>query len=142
MQTQVQHMGSNSAIPYTDLQRRTRDATINRRNGSNSSAPPSTYKSDTAAAHELGMKSIAMENAVVVVTTKGCCMSHVVTRLFCSLGVNPHVVEIEELEVDQGSNVPAVFIGGRLLGGVDRLLAAHITGNLVPQLKAAGALWL
>eukprot|EP00250_Pteridium_aquilinum_P002867 c13092_g1_i1 orf=148-561(-) len=137
MQAQVQHLGLNRAIPYTDLQKRTREATITRRNSSNSTSP-----SAVATAHELGMKSIAMENAVVVVSTKGCCMSHVVTRLLCSLGVNPHVVEIEALEVDQGSNIPAVFIGGRLLGGVDRLLAAHITGNLVPQLKAAGALWL
>jgi glutaredoxin len=37
---------------------------------------------------------------------------------------------------------PAVFIGGRLVGGLDRLMAMHIAGELVPVLKQAGALWL
>uniref|UniRef100_R7WDJ7 Monothiol glutaredoxin-S5 n=1 Tax=Aegilops tauschii TaxID=37682 RepID=R7WDJ7_AEGTA len=38
--------------------------------------------------------------------------------------------------------LPAVFVGGRLLGGLDRLMAVHISGELVPILKDAGALWL
>ncbi|XP_047053001.1 monothiol glutaredoxin-S3-like [Lolium rigidum] len=37
---------------------------------------------------------------------------------------------------------PAVFIGGRLVGGLDRLMSMHIAGELVPVLKQAGALWL
>lgn len=37
---------------------------------------------------------------------------------------------------------PAVFIGGQLFGGLDRIMAAHITGELTPVLKKAGALWL
>lgn len=97
------------------------------------------------------IESIAMENAVVVFGSNSCCMSHVVNRLLCTLGVNPTVVEVDhddEMEaaltklIGEGTAIPAIFIGGRLLGGVDRLLAAHITGNLVPQLKEAGALWL
>lgn len=97
------------------------------------------------------VESMAMKNAVVVFSSNSCCMSHVVKQLLCSLGVNPTVVEVdhdEEMEkaltklTGEKSAIPAVFIGGRLLGGVDRLLAAHISGNLVPQLKEAGALWL
>lgn len=38
--------------------------------------------------------------------------------------------------------VPAVFVGGKLVGGLDMLMAAHISGSLIPQLKEAGALWL
>ena len=38
--------------------------------------------------------------------------------------------------------LPAVFVGGRLLGELDRLMAVHISGELVPILKDAGALWL
>lgn len=38
--------------------------------------------------------------------------------------------------------LPAVFAGGRLVGGLDRLMAVHISGELVPILKRAGALWL
>ncbi|KAH7282129.1 hypothetical protein KP509_35G013800 [Ceratopteris richardii] len=72
-------------------------------------------------------------------------MSHVATRLLYSLGTNPCVVEIgggHGCPHGQQQELPLIFIGGRLLGGVDRLLEAHINGSLVPQLKAAGALWL
>lgn len=38
--------------------------------------------------------------------------------------------------------VPAVFVGGKLLGGVEKVMSYHINGSLVPLLKQAGALWL
>ncbi|KAI9093361.1 hypothetical protein K1719_027375 [Acacia pycnantha] len=89
---------------------------------------------------------------------RGCCMSHVVKRLLLGLGVNPAVYDVDdkdeagvvtELQAliqgnDQGDKVhfPAVFIGGKLFGGLDRLMATHISGDLIPILKQAGALWL
>ncbi|XVF44336.1 hypothetical protein PTKIN_Ptkin02bG0112400 [Pterospermum kingtungense] len=104
------------------------------------------------------MLNIVSENAVIVFARKGCCMSHVVRRLLLALGVNPAVYEIgEEEEVgvlnelgmickgdakDKLLQLPAVFIGGRLFGGLDRVMATHISGELVPLLKDAGALWL
>ncbi|KAH7365167.1 hypothetical protein KP509_18G012200 [Ceratopteris richardii] len=39
-------------------------------------------------------------------------------------------------------NVPAVFVGGMLLGGLQEVMSAHINGSLIPLLKDAGALWL
>lgn len=77
-------------------------------------------------------------------------------RLLLGLGVNPAMHEVEEkdevavireLEAIVGSNensmqFPAVFIGGKLFGGLDRLMATHISGELVPILKEARALWL
>ncbi|KAK4769817.1 hypothetical protein SAY87_030349 [Trapa incisa] len=99
------------------------------------------------------------DNAVIVFGRSGCCMSHVVKRLLLGLGVNPTVYEVEEAEEAQmvvelqginssggegnrGVQFPSVFIGGRLFGGLDRIMATHITGELVPILKEAGALWL
>ncbi|KAM0913871.1 hypothetical protein ACQ4PT_011894 [Festuca glaucescens] len=38
--------------------------------------------------------------------------------------------------------VPAVFIGGSLVGGINRVMALHLAGELVPMLMNAGALWL
>jgi glutaredoxin 3 len=38
--------------------------------------------------------------------------------------------------------VPAVFIGGKLVGSTDRVMSLHLGGKLVPMLKAAGAMWL
>ncbi|XP_047045145.1 monothiol glutaredoxin-S9-like [Lolium rigidum] len=90
------------------------------------------------------------ESPVVVVGRRGCCLSHVVKRLLQGLGVNPAVHEIaDDAELAALANaegevaaLPAVFVGGRLLGGLDRLMAVHISGELVPILKSAGALWL
>ncbi|GMG98555.1 hypothetical protein Nepgr_000395 [Nepenthes gracilis] len=106
------------------------------------------------------MKSIVSENAVIVFGRRGCCMSHVVKRLLLGLGVNPAVYEVDEpdekaivdeLEMIGGGSgdgeegrvqFPAVFIGGKLFGGLDQIMAAHITGKLIPILREAGALWL
>ncbi|URE12465.1 Glutaredoxin [Musa troglodytarum] len=84
------------------------------------------------------MRRMVAENPVVVVGRRGCCMCYVARRLLQELGVNPALCELGE-EADM---LPVVFVGGRLLGGIDRLVAVHITGELVPILKDAGALWL
>ncbi|QCE13687.1 glutaredoxin 3 [Vigna unguiculata] len=93
-------------------------------------------------------------NAVVVFSVTDCCMSTVAKRLLFSLGVGPTVVELDEQTNGAGIRsvlhqlsgthqpVPAVFIGGKLVGGVETLMASHINGTLVPLLKEAGALWL
>ncbi|XP_060188192.1 glutaredoxin-C9-like [Lycium barbarum] len=106
------------------------------------------------------LKNVVKDNAVIVVGQRGCCMSHVVKRLLQCLGANPAIYEIEEQDenevVDELENIiggdgrketerlqlPAVFVGGELFGGLDRIMAAHITGELSPVLKKAGALWL
>lgn len=108
------------------------------------------------------MSEMVTESAVVVFVRRGCCMGHVVKHLLLGHGVNPGVYEVDETEeagvvmqlesigVDlEGKTLstmtvqfPAVFIGGRLCGGLDRVIAAHISGELVPLLKEAGALWL
>lgn len=102
------------------------------------------------------MKKMVSENAVIVFGARGCCMTHVVNRLLQGQGVNPTVYEIDEEDenhvigqlqmIDAGKDdqlqFPAVFIGGRLFGGLDRIMATHITGELIPILKQARALWL
>ncbi|CAA7402548.1 unnamed protein product [Spirodela intermedia] len=111
-----------------------------------------------------GIRSLVAENPVLILSRGGCCMCHVVKRLLLGLGVNPVVCELDEdreeaaiMEELTGAprsaerhqwlapappQLPAVFIGGRFVGGLDRLMAAHISGDLVPILKDAGALWL
>ncbi|XP_057461576.1 glutaredoxin-C9-like [Actinidia eriantha] len=105
------------------------------------------------------IRNMVSETAIIVFARRGCCMSHVVKRLLQGLGVNPTVHEVDEddeigvvdeLEAitggdDEGDRrlqFPAVFIGGELFGGLDRIMATHITGELIPILKQAGALWL
>ncbi|XP_076905627.1 glutaredoxin-C9-like [Bidens hawaiensis] len=100
---------------------------------------------------------LANGNAVVVFSVSGCCMGHVAKQLLFGLGVGPTVVELDKeaagMEIhallsrlaagkEQHQPVPAVFIGGKFLGGIETLIACHINGTLVPLLKEAGALWL
>lgn len=73
--------------------------------------------------------------------------------------MNPSVYEVDEDDevavvaelskvgsaaADSGGGVqfPAVFVGGKLFGGLEKVMATHISGELVPILKDAGALWL
>ncbi|WMV07548.1 hypothetical protein MTR67_000933 [Solanum verrucosum] len=81
-------------------------------------------------------------------------MCHAIKRLFCELGVSPMVYELDQDPNGRGMEralykllgnspaIPVVFIGGELIGSMDRVMASHINGTLVPRLKEAGALWL
>ncbi|KAK9064269.1 hypothetical protein SSX86_015649 [Deinandra increscens subsp. villosa] len=92
-------------------------------------------------------------NAVMVFGQRGCCMCHVAKLLLLGLGVNPTISAVEEGDVTEvigelskisGELVefPVVFVGGKLFGGLERLISMHITGELVAILKDARALWL
>ncbi|KAJ6377229.1 hypothetical protein OIU76_026239 [Salix suchowensis] len=106
------------------------------------------------------IQKLVLENSIIVFGKRGCCMCHVVKLMLLGLGVNPTVFEVEDKEEDYvikalsmingdkggkgGDQVqfPVVFVGGKLFGGLERVMATHITGELVPILKDAGALWL
>ncbi|EES08919.1 hypothetical protein SORBI_3005G204000 [Sorghum bicolor] len=106
------------------------------------------------------MAKLASERAVVVFTASNCSMGDVVASLLNSLGVNAAVHDLDrdprgqEMERELASRlgagaggrgspaVPAVFVGGHLVGGTSRVMALHLAGELVPMLKSAGALWL
>ncbi|KAL7212994.1 hypothetical protein ACSBR2_015655 [Camellia fascicularis] len=103
------------------------------------------------------VQKLVAENAVIVFGRRGCCMCHVVKRLLLGLGVNPPVVEVDEEEEaavmeefsrihggddGKGAQFPVIFVGGKLFGGLERVMGTHISGELVPILKDAGALWL
>lgn len=130
----------HQAIPYrTNLSTVTRDLPI------------------TVGNRESNIIKMVSDNAVIIIGTRGCCLCHVVKRLLQGLGVNPPVYEFDQdheaAVVAQLSNhasattsetvqFPAVFVGGKLFGGLERVMSTHISGELVPILKDAGALWL
>lgn len=103
------------------------------------------------------VKQLVSRSAVVIFSRSSCCMCHAVKRLFCGMGVNATVYELDQdpflgKEIERAllnllgdyskASVPVVFIGGKLVGAMDRVMASHINGTLVPLLKEAGALWL
>jgi glutaredoxin 3 len=102
------------------------------------------------------VKKLASQHAVVIFGGSNCCMCHTVQTLFTQLGVSWAVHELDKdpqrKEVERvlaamvvptrSAPVPAVFIGGALVGTTDRVMSLHIGGQLVPLLRQAGALWL
>ena len=63
------------------------------------------------------------------------------------LDKDPRGKEVERVLADmvgptRSSPVPAVFIGGALVGTTDRVMSLHLGGQLVPLLRQAGAIWL
>ncbi|KAL2560023.1 Glutaredoxin-C7 [Forsythia ovata] len=96
---------------------------------------------------------VASGSAVVIFSKTTCCMCHAMKTLLYEMGVNPKVYELDEdprgteieraLEIISSStDIPIMFIGGKLVGSMDRVITCHINGTLVPLLKDAGALWL
>ncbi|KMT00324.1 hypothetical protein BVRB_9g216380 [Beta vulgaris subsp. vulgaris] len=101
------------------------------------------------------VKAVVGGSAVVVFSLNDCCMCHVAKRLLFSLGVGPTVIELDSKSSSNGEiqavlyqlsgqhqPLPAIYVGGKFLGGIESLMASHINGSLVPLLKEAGALWL
>ena len=123
--------------------------------------PVAPVKNLMVAMEEEDLRRIVESSVVVVVGRRGCCMSYVAKKLLQELRANPMMSEISEgfaekmtlmdkiakiLSEDDRTLVPLmfplVFIGGKLVGGLDKLITIHISGELVPMLKIASALWL
>lgn len=96
---------------------------------------------------------IASQKAVVIFSKSTCCMCHAIKRLFYEQGVSPLIHEINEdprgMEMERvlkklgcSPAVPAVFIGGRLVGSANTVMTMQLDGSLKQMLKDAGALWL
>ncbi|KAF3456151.1 hypothetical protein FNV43_RR00801 [Rhamnella rubrinervis] len=96
---------------------------------------------------------MASERPVVIFSKSSCCMCHSIKTLLCDFGVNPAVYELDEIprgrEIEQALSrlgcsptVPAVFIGGELIGGANEIMSLHLKRSLIPMLKNAGAIWV
>ncbi|KAL5996014.1 Glutaredoxin-C1 [Asimina triloba] len=96
--------------------------------------------------------ALAAQNPVLIFSMSSCCMCHAIKRLFYELGVNPAIHELDEdpngreMEkvlvrlLGRTPPVPLVFIGGQLVGPIDRVMSLHLSGSLVPLLRQVGAL--
>ncbi|XP_057764424.1 monothiol glutaredoxin-S5-like [Salvia miltiorrhiza] len=125
--------------------------------GGSAIPPPGDNESGgESVAGAVNLRKLVAENAVVVFARKGCCMCHVVKLLLNGHGVNPTILDVDEQNEGDVTNqlsriaggvgsappFPAVFVGGKLFGGLEQVMGAHISGELVPRLREARALWL
>ncbi|CAK9177225.1 unnamed protein product [Ilex paraguariensis] len=92
------------------------------------------------------VSKMAAENGVVIFSKSTCCLCYAVNILFNDLGVHPLVHEIDQdpegremekalLGMGCQSPVPAVFIGGKLMGSTNEVMSLHLSGSLVPLLR-------
>lgn len=104
---------------------------------------------DVGESTETRIQRLISENPVVIFSRPSCCMCHVMRRLLSTIGVHPTVIELDEDEVsalagddagEAAGAAPAVFIGGTRVGGLESLVALHLSGHLVPKLVEVGAL--
>ncbi|XP_009587180.1 glutaredoxin-C6-like [Nicotiana tabacum] len=113
---------------------------------------------DVAESTEMRIQRLISENPVVIFTRSSCCMCHVMKKLLSAIGVHPTVIELEEDEiaalpsttavagdevisdVSGAGEAPAVFIGGTRVGGLESLVALHLSGRLVPRLVEVGVI--
>ncbi|PIA35105.1 hypothetical protein AQUCO_03600042v1 [Aquilegia coerulea] len=144
------------AIPYTTWKTNRKENRIGQPSSITKNHEESTRTDEECILKRV--KGMVQENAVVVFGKRGCCMCQVMKYLLLLLGVNPVIYEIEEEDVigvvDELATIgngrgkanrpefPCVYVGGMLFGDLDKLMAAHISGELRPILKEAGALWL
>lgn len=89
---------------------------------------------------------LVREIPVVVFARRGCYMAHVMRSLLAAVGAHATVIELdgaaEELAAAEGgaAGVPALFVGGAPVGGLEGLMGLHLSGRLVPRLQEAGAI--
>ncbi|KAK7393332.1 hypothetical protein VNO78_21885 [Psophocarpus tetragonolobus] len=97
------------------------------------------------------IKKTVADNPVVVYSKTWCSYSSEVKSLFKKLGVNPLVLELDEMgpqgpqlqkvleRITGQHTVPNVFIGGKHIGGCTDTLKLHRKGELEPLLSEANA---
>lgn len=88
------------------------------------------------------IEQLIRELPVVIFARPGCCMSHVMKQLLAAVGSHPSVIEVEdgEIEVFAGTSMPALFVGGSPVGGIEGLMGLHLSGRLVPRLRDLGVI--
>ncbi|MBA0810541.1 hypothetical protein Gohar_002525 [Gossypium harknessii] len=104
---------------------------------------------------ETRIRRLISEHPLIIFSRSSCCMCHVMKKLLVTIGVHPTVIELDDHEfaslprppshdtlISSRNLSPAVFIGGTCVGGLESLVALHLSGHLVPKLVEVGVLWL
>jgi len=95
---------------------------------------------------ETRIQRLISEHPVIIFTRSSCCMCHVMKKLLATIGVHPTVIELDDNEITAlplpQTTAPAAFIGGTCIGGLESLVALHVSGHLIPKLVQVGALWV
>ncbi|CAM8892601.1 unnamed protein product [Rhodiola kirilowii] len=110
--------------------------------------PKNTLAIDVTESGENRIRRLISEHPIVIFARPACYMCHVMKNLLSTIGAHPTVIELDDEEelkalpaVAGGDSTPAVYVGGERVGGLESLVAMHLSGRLVPKLVEAGALY-
>ncbi|KAL5701349.1 Monothiol glutaredoxin-S9 [Ranunculus cassubicifolius] len=92
------------------------------------------------------IRRLTAGKGVVILSKSTCCMCYTVKVLFNELGVNPMVHELDQTpegrEIEKAlmrlgcsTAVPAVYVGGTLIGSTNEIMTLHLAGSLVPLVR-------
>ncbi|KAJ7966417.1 Glutaredoxin [Quillaja saponaria] len=122
---------------------------------STSSTSSSSLSIDVDESAETRIRRLISEHPVIIFSRSSCCMCHVMKKLLATIGVHPTVIELDDHEIaalpahdsetdhtNLRNRAPSVFIGGTCIGGLESLVALHLSGHLVTRLVEVGALWV
>ncbi|KAL5769045.1 hypothetical protein ACOSQ2_015828 [Xanthoceras sorbifolium] len=129
-------------------------ATTSTSASASASAVPTNLSIDAEESADTKIQRLISEHPVIIFSRSSCCMCHVMRKLLATIGVHPTVIELDDDEISalppttdeadtpRNPAAPAVFIGGTCIGGLESLIALHLSGHLVPKLVEVGALWV
>ncbi|KAL9313140.1 hypothetical protein ACSQ67_018592 [Phaseolus vulgaris] len=113
---------------------------------SSNNSSSSSLSMDLDDSTETRIQRLISEHPVIIFTRSSCCMCHVMKKLLATIGVHPAVIELDDNEIVAlplpDVVAPAAFIGGTCIGGLESLVALHVSGHLIPKLVQVGALWV
>ncbi|MFQ6633560.1 hypothetical protein Gotur_011660 [Gossypium turneri] len=83
---------------------------------------------------------LASENGLVLFSKSSCCLCYAVKILFQEIGVTPTVHELDQdpegremeralMRLGCSAPVPAVFIGGKLVGSTNEVMSLHLSAS-------------
>ncbi|XP_043708254.1 monothiol glutaredoxin-S11-like [Telopea speciosissima] len=89
---------------------------------------------------------LASEKGVVMFSRSSCCMCYAVKILFHELRVNIMVHELDHdpegrdmeralMRMGCSKPVPAVFIGGKMVGSTNEVMSLHLNGSLAQLIR-------
>ncbi|KAK9288286.1 hypothetical protein L1049_016737 [Liquidambar formosana] len=96
---------------------------------------------------------LVAERPLVIFSKTHCCICHSIKTLFREFGANPTVHELDQIqrgrEIEQALSslgrdptVPAVYVGGELVGGANEVMSLHLNRTLISWLIRVNAIWV
>ncbi|KAG5567684.1 hypothetical protein RHGRI_003029 [Rhododendron griersonianum] len=94
----------------------------------------------------MAVMDLAGQRPLMIFSKSNCCICYTIENLFYGYGASSVIHELDELlngqqlerelaALGRQPSVPAVFIGGKLVGGSNEIMSLQVKGELVTMVK-------